>query len=60
MTVEGAPNAVVYDMWEVAGRRFRSRLIIGTGRYKDLEETGRIASAVYARRALSHRVTSIG
>jgi thiazole synthase len=25
--------------WEVAGRRFRSRLIVGTGRYKSLEET---------------------
>src|SRR5215210_3327833 len=28
------------DTWTVAGRRFRSRLIVGTGRYKDLEETG--------------------
>ena len=27
------------DSWTVAGRRFRSRLIVGTGRYKDLEET---------------------
>lgn len=27
------------DGWVVAGRRFRSRLIVGTGRYKDLEET---------------------
>jgi thiazole synthase len=27
------------DAWEVAGRRFRSRLIVGTGRYKSLEET---------------------
>ncbi|MES2710332.1 MAG: thiazole synthase [Pseudomonadota bacterium] len=27
------------DMWEVAGRRFTSRLIVGTGRYKDLPET---------------------
>ena len=27
------------DMWSVAGRRFRSRLIVGTGKYKDLEET---------------------
>ena len=25
--------------WTVAGRRFRSRLIVGTGKYKDLEET---------------------
>jgi thiazole synthase len=26
------------DSWEVAGRRFRSRLIIGTGKYKDYAE----------------------
>jgi len=29
----------VEDTWTVAGRRFRSRLIVGTGKYKDLEET---------------------
>ena len=33
------------DRWTVAGRTFRSRLIVGTGRYKDLEET---ASAIAA------------
>ena len=27
------------DCWQVAGRTFRSRLIVGTGRYKDLAET---------------------
>ena len=27
------------DVWTVAGRRFRSRLIVGTGKYKDLVET---------------------
>jgi len=27
------------DMWEVAGRRFRSRLIVGTGRFADLPTT---------------------
>jgi len=27
------------DTWKVAGRRFASRLIVGTGRYKDLPET---------------------
>ena len=27
------------DTWSVAGHTFRSRLIVGTGRYKDLEET---------------------
>ena len=30
---------VADDSWEVAGRRFRSRLIVGTGRYRSLEET---------------------
>ncbi len=34
----GAPS-VADDPWEVAGRRFRSRLLVGTGRYKDLAET---------------------
>jgi thiazole synthase len=33
------------DLWTVAGRRFRSRLIVGTGRYKDLEETARAIEA---------------
>jgi thiazole synthase len=27
------------DSWLLAGRRFRSRLIVGTGKYRDLEET---------------------
>src|SRR5579871_2289911 len=27
------------DGWKVDGRRFQSRLIVGTGKYKDLEET---------------------
>ncbi len=27
------------DTWEVAGRRFSSRLIVGTGKYRDLEQT---------------------
>ena len=33
------------DTWTVAGRRFTSRLIVGTGRYKDLEETGAAIAA---------------
>jgi thiazole synthase len=33
------------DTWEVAGRRFRSRLLVGTGRYKDLEETAAAIAA---------------
>ena len=31
--------ATADDTWTVAGRTFRSRLIVGTGKYKDLEET---------------------
>ena len=27
------------DSWQVAGRRFSSRLIVGTGKYRDLEQT---------------------
>ncbi len=27
------------DTWQLAGRTFRSRLIVGTGRYRDLEQT---------------------
>ena len=36
----GAPDGadVVDDGWTVAGRHFKSRLIVGTGRYKDFEE----------------------
>src|SRR3954465_12754224 len=33
------------DTWTVAGRQFRSRLIVGTGRYKDLEETAAATEA---------------
>ncbi len=32
-------TAASTDTWSVAGRRFRSRLIVGTGKYKSLEET---------------------
>ena len=31
--------------FEVAGRRYRSRLIVGTGKYKDFEETARALEA---------------
>src|SRR5829696_3241745 len=44
--MDGIPSQITdNDTWEVAGRRFRSRLIVGTGRYKDLEETGRAIAA---------------
>jgi thiazole synthase len=37
--MDGTGPAADDDSWEIAGRRFRSRLIVGTGRYKSLEET---------------------
>src|SRR6188472_243322 len=40
-----APNSVQADTWTVAGRTFASRLIVGTGKYKSLEEN---ATAVEA------------
>lgn len=33
------------DVWTVAGRRFRSRLVVGTGKYKNLEETAAAIAA---------------
>jgi thiazole synthase len=33
------------DFFEVAGRRFHSRLLVGTGKYKDFEETARAIEA---------------
>ncbi len=35
----GAPEGEDKDAFEVAGRRFSSRLLVGTGKYKDFEET---------------------
>jgi len=43
MPTDGIPQAE--EFWTVAGRRFRSRLVVGTGRYKDLEETARAIEA---------------
>ena len=36
---EEAPPAAGGDTFAVAGREFRSRLIVGTGKYRDFEET---------------------
>lgn len=33
------------DSWELAGRRYTSRLVVGTGKYKDFEETARAIEA---------------
>ncbi len=43
--MDGIPLPTAEDGWEVAGRRFSSRLIVGTGRYKDLPETARAIEA---------------
>jgi thiazole synthase len=41
-----APEAgAAADGWTVAGRRFRSRLIVGTGKYKDFAETAAALAA---------------
>ncbi len=41
----GGGDGVNDDGFEVAGRRFRSRLLVGTGKYKDFEETARAIEA---------------
>ncbi len=33
------------DTWELAGRRYRSRLLLGTGKYRSFEETARAVRA---------------
>ena len=40
-----APAAADDDGWAVAGRRFRSRLIVGTGKYRDFEQTAQALEA---------------
>jgi len=43
----GAPDAPVTeeDAFTVAGRTFKSRLLVGTGKYRDFEETARVIDA---------------
>jgi len=38
-------NSVAPDTFTVAGKSYRSRLLIGTGKYKDMEETRRAVEA---------------
>jgi len=40
-----APEAFNSDTWTVAGRTFISRLIVGTGKYKSLEENAAAVAA---------------
>jgi thiazole synthase len=44
-TFASPTNDTASDTWEVAGRRFTSRLIVGTGKYRDLEETAAAIAA---------------
>ncbi len=43
-----APQSVSSDRWTVAGRTFSSRLIVGTGKYKSLEENAAAVEAAGA------------
>jgi thiazole synthase len=43
-----APTKIDEDTWTVAGRTFRSRLIVGTGKYKDYAENAAAAEAAGA------------
>lgn len=38
-------NNTQYDKWSVAGIEFSSRLLVGTGKYKDFEETKHVIEA---------------
>lgn len=41
----GSADVEQEDFFEVAGLKFRSRLLVGTGKYKDFEETARAIEA---------------
>ena len=43
--MDGPPATHADDAWTVAGQHFTSRLIVGTGKYKDLEETAAAIAA---------------
>src|SRR4051812_12195442 len=42
---DGATAVSPADTFELAGRRYTSRLLVGTGKYKDFEETSRAIEA---------------
>jgi thiazole synthase len=45
MHIVSEPHTPMADTFSVAGKQYRSRLLIGTGKYKDLEETRRAVEA---------------
>ena len=48
MTDQRATDAADRDVWSVAGRTFRSRLIVGTGKYADYAQNAAAAEAAGA------------
>jgi thiazole synthase len=40
-----SPEQQALDAWQVGARRFTSRLLVGTGKYRDFEETGAAIAA---------------
>jgi thiazole synthase len=48
MNAPSKPAAAGEDVWTVAGRTFRSRLIVGTGKYKDYAQNAAAAEAAGA------------
>jgi thiazole synthase len=46
--VDGSQSPESQDTWSVAGRTFRSRLIVGTGKYKDYAQNAAAAEAAGA------------
>src|SRR4249919_3062007 len=46
--MDGAQTPDTEDTWSVAGRTFRSRLIVGTGKYKDYAQNAAAAEAAGA------------
>ena len=44
-SLENLMTDMTQDALEIAGVRYRSRLLVGTGKYKDLDETGRAIEA---------------
>ena len=45
VAASGADNKQYADTWTVAGRTFRSRLIVGTGKYKDFAQNAAAVAA---------------
>ena len=43
--VAGPDPVPMTDDWDIAGVRYKSRLLVGTGKYKDFEETARAIEA---------------